>query len=227
MFSTGAVLSTYCYAVTIRAHLGLGPLFAFQDGVARTLGISIGLAVTLVGVAMIVIVALLRSWPAPGTLVLPFLTGGILAPLLRISPTMHGYVLRLFVIVVATWFMALGGALSIRCAFGASAYSQVMLCLRRLTSWPIVAAQIVLGSHCVGTGMDARWFDRNRDDYHWDLDRPELAFLDPMSGRGGPRGYQSRNRAPMDPVDTDTAFGGCRVGRKENPVSRVGSVVEP
>ena len=94
------------------------------------------------GVALIVIAALLRSWPAPGTLVLPFLTGGILEPLLRIAPTVHGYLARLVVVTVATWLMALGGALSIRCAFGASAYSQVMLCVRRLTGWRVVFAQL-------------------------------------------------------------------------------------
>lgn len=42
MFLVGAVISTYCYAITIKAHIGLGPLFAFQDGVAKTSGIAIG-----------------------------------------------------------------------------------------------------------------------------------------------------------------------------------------
>jgi uncharacterized membrane protein YczE len=144
MFLAGAVLSTYCYAVTIRANLGLGPLFAFQDGVARTTGIALGTSVTLVGVGMIVLAALFRSWPSPGTIVLPFFTGAILAPLLRISPSLHGYLPRLILVIVATWFMALGGAFSIRCVFGASAYSQLMLCLQRLTRWRIVFAQLAM-----------------------------------------------------------------------------------
>jgi uncharacterized membrane protein YczE len=144
MFMAGSVLSTYCYAMTIRANLGLGPLFAFQDGVARTTGIALGTSVTLVGVGMIILAALFRSWPCPGTIVLPFFTGAILAPLLRISPTWHGYLPRLVLVIVATWFMALGGAFSIRCAFGASAYSQLMLCLQRFTRWRIVFAQLTM-----------------------------------------------------------------------------------
>jgi uncharacterized membrane protein YczE len=144
MFLAGAVLSTYCYALTIKANLGLGPLFAFQDGVARTAGIALGTSVTIVGVGMIILAALFRSWPSPGTIVLPFLTGAILAPLVRISPSLHGYLPRFVLVIVATWLMALGGALSIRCAFGASAYSQLMLVLHRLTRWKIVFAQLAL-----------------------------------------------------------------------------------
>jgi uncharacterized membrane protein YczE len=144
MFLAGAVLSTYCYALTIKANIGLGPLFAFQDGVARTAGIALGTSVTLVGVGMIILAALFRSWPSPGTIVLPFLTGAILAPLVRISPTLHGYFPRFVLVIGATWLMALGGALSIRCAFGASAYSQLMLVLHRLTRWRIVFAQLAM-----------------------------------------------------------------------------------
>ena len=42
LFVFGVLLSTLCYAVTIRAALGLGPLYAFQDGIARHTGMSIG-----------------------------------------------------------------------------------------------------------------------------------------------------------------------------------------
>ena len=71
----GSVLSTACYAVTIRADSGLGPLFVLQGGLARLTGIAIGTSVTVTGFAFVFVALSLRFRPGPGTLVLPFLVG--------------------------------------------------------------------------------------------------------------------------------------------------------
>lgn len=126
----GCALATWCYALTIRAALGLGPLYVVQQGLARLTGMSIGRAVTVTGLAFLVVAVLLRQFPGPGTVVLPVLGGFLLDAMLPDTPALHGMWLRVAVVVLATWFMALGGAMVIRGAVGISPYDAVMLGLR-------------------------------------------------------------------------------------------------
>ena len=53
MLLAGSLISTICYALTIRAHLGLGPLFVLQDGIAHHAGIAIGTAAMVTGFALV------------------------------------------------------------------------------------------------------------------------------------------------------------------------------
>lgn len=130
---TGCALATWCYALTIRAALGLGPLYVVQQGLARTAGMSIGRAVTVTGLALVVVAAVLRQLPGPGTLVLPVLGGFLLDAMVPEVPAIHGLWLRLAVVVLATWFMALGGAMVIRAAVGIAPYDAVMMGIRDRT----------------------------------------------------------------------------------------------
>ncbi|HTZ07677.1 MAG TPA: hypothetical protein VMB72_01315 [Acidimicrobiales bacterium] len=128
----GSTLSTLCYAVTIKASLGLGPLFVLQDGFGRTTGISIGAAVTATGFMFVALTTALRSWPGAGTLVVPVLGGVTLDALLPHVPAVPGLPLRLVAVFGATWLMALAGVLMIRAGVGINAYDGVMLGLHRL-----------------------------------------------------------------------------------------------
>ena len=148
----GSAISTACYALTVRVGLGLGPLFVVQDGLSRHLGVSLGTAVMLVGVATVLLAMTLRSWPGPGTLVLPFLGGGLMDLFLPMTPTPHGTAVRVGAVVLATWFMALGGALVIRSALGAAAYDLVMLGLHRRLGGPIAAVRVAMELTMLGCG---------------------------------------------------------------------------
>lgn len=148
----GCALSTACYALTVRVDLGLGPLFTVQDGLAGHLGVSLGTAVMIVGVALVVLALALRSWPGPGTLILPFLGGGFMDLMLPVTPTPHGLVVRLVSVVLATWFMALGGAFVIRSSLGASAYDLVMLGLHRRLGGSIAVIRIAMELTMLGCG---------------------------------------------------------------------------
>jgi uncharacterized membrane protein YczE len=148
----GCSLATWCYALTIRAGIGLGPLFVVQQGVARTTGMSIGHAVMLVGLGLIVTAMLLRTWPGPGTIVLPFLGGAILDTVLPVAPAVHGIGLEIVVVLVSTWVMALGGALVIRGAVGVAAYDAVMLGLARLTGLPLAPVRLAMELTMLGCG---------------------------------------------------------------------------
>ncbi|MDE3086291.1 MAG: hypothetical protein KGJ77_05935, partial [Acidobacteriota bacterium] len=108
--------------------------------------------VMIVGVALVGAAMALRSWPGPGTLVLPFLGGGFMDLFLPVTPSPHGTALRLGVVVLATWCMALGGALVIRSALGAAAYDLVMLGLHRRAGGPIAAVRIGMELTMLGCG---------------------------------------------------------------------------
>jgi uncharacterized membrane protein YczE len=146
MLLAGSALSTVCYALTIRASLGLGPLFVLQDGLARVIGVAIGTAVIITGFGFLALALCLRSWPGAGTLLLPILGGVSLNALLPHTPSLPGWFLRVVAVVVATWMMALGGAMMIRASIGVSAYDAVMLGLHRILGRPL--ARIRLAMEC-------------------------------------------------------------------------------
>lgn len=148
----GSTISTICYALTIRANLGLGPLFVAQDGLARTVHISIGAAVMWCGMTLVVIAFMLGTRPRPGTLVLPFLAGATLNTILPVVPVVHGFALRVGVVIVATWLMALGGAMVIRAAVGPAAYDTVMLGLHRVTRRPIAPIRLTMEASVLALG---------------------------------------------------------------------------
>ena len=148
----GSLTATTCYALTIRAGLGLGPLFVLQDGVARHAGIAIGTSVTVIGFALVFVALALRFKPGPGTLVLPILGGVTLNALLPLVPTLHGWPLRTASVLVATWMMALGGAMIIRASVGVAAYDAVMLGLRRLTRRPLAPIRLAMEATVLAAG---------------------------------------------------------------------------
>jgi uncharacterized membrane protein YczE len=149
----GSLLSTFAYAVTIRAKTGLGPLFVLQDGIAKQAGIDIGMSVVIVGFGLVFVAAGLRTWPGPGTLALPILGGVSLELFLPQIPVLHGWVFRLAAVVVATWMMALAGALMIRASVGVSAYDAVMLGLHRILGRPLGPTRLAMEA----TALLAGW----------------------------------------------------------------------
>lgn len=143
---------TTCYAVTIRAGLGLGPLFVLQDGVAKHAGIAIGTSVIVTGFASVAIALLLRYRPGPGTVALPVLGGLTLDALLPHVPTLHGLIVRVFAVLLATWIMALGAALTIRASVGVAPYDAVMLGLRRVLGRPLAPIRIAMEASVLTLG---------------------------------------------------------------------------
>jgi uncharacterized membrane protein YczE len=144
----GCLLSAVCYALTIKADLGLGPLYAVQQGVARHLHITQGHAVMITGSILCVIALSLRMWPGIGTVSLPFIMGSYLDWLTPHTPVPQGLLARLVVVVLASWFMALGGAIIIRGRVGAAAPDLCMLAISQRTG---------RSNRSVRLAMEASW----------------------------------------------------------------------
>ena len=142
-FLAGIFVSTLTYGLTLKADLGLGPLFVIQDGLHERLGISIGTAVTWTGVAFVLLACAFRSWPGVGTVIGPFISGPLLDWMLPHLPDLHGYVLRLVVCTAAIWVMALGGAMGIKGRLGIAGLDALMLGIHRVTH--VAVARVRLG----------------------------------------------------------------------------------
>ena len=140
----GSLVSTTCFAVTVRAAIGLGPLFAVQDGVARVAHVTLGRAVMVVGVVVLVLMAALGTRPGPGTFVLPFLQGLLLDAMLVHLPTFGGWASRTAAVIVASWLMCLGGALVIESDLGMSALDGVMMGLHARTGRRVTTVRMTM-----------------------------------------------------------------------------------
>jgi uncharacterized membrane protein YczE len=151
-FLAGITISTLTYGLTLKADLGLGPLFVIQDGLHQRLGISIGTAVTWTGVAFILLACLFRSWPGPGTVIGPFISGPLLDWMLPHLPDLHGLVLRLVVCTLAIWVMALGGALGIKARLGIAGLDALMLGIHRVTHVPVARVRLALEASMLVVG---------------------------------------------------------------------------
>jgi uncharacterized membrane protein YczE len=144
LVTLGVVTGTFCYAVTIRARLGLGPLFVLQDGMSIHTGMTIGDAVMVTGVGCLLIALCLRTWPGPGTIVYPFVSGLFLNWVLPELPEIHGLGWRLAAVIGATFVMGLGAACAFRAALGVSSYDSVMLGLHRVTGRPLAPIRLAM-----------------------------------------------------------------------------------
>ena len=143
-FGLGAVISTVCYGITVRAAIGLGPLFAVQDGVASVFHITLGRAVMVVGIVVLALMAALGKRPGPGTFVLPFLQGLMLDAILVHLPTFGGWAPRVVAVIAASFLMCLGGALVIESGIGMSALDGVMMGLHGRTGRRVTAIRMTM-----------------------------------------------------------------------------------
>jgi len=123
-----------------------------QDGLAIQAGIAIGTSVIVIGFALVFVCLALQFRPGPGTLVLPFLGGVTLNALLPHVPTVDGWPLRMGVVILASWIMALGGAMIIRASVGVAAYDAVMLGLRRVTGGPLAPIRLAMEATVLAGG---------------------------------------------------------------------------
>ncbi len=144
VYLAGCTICTVSYAITVRAAIGLGPLFAVQDGVSQIAHITLGHAVMVVGVVLLALSAAFGERPRVGTFAMPFIGGVILDAVLPHVPSIHGIVWQLVAVVAATWAMCLGGALVISSEVGMAAIDGVMMGLHRLTGRTLAQVRLTM-----------------------------------------------------------------------------------
>jgi uncharacterized membrane protein YczE len=114
----GLFLIGFSIAVSVRAELGVAPWDVFHQGIARTTGISFGLVVVFVGIAVLLAWIPLRQRLGLGT-VLNTLSIGFIANLgLFLIPEQHALAVRIPMLLAALAGFGLGGGLYIGAGLG-------------------------------------------------------------------------------------------------------------
>ena len=127
----GSAGSAFGYLLTVKAHLGDGPLFTVQDGLHRHLGVSLGATSILVGLTIAAVAALLGAHLGAGTIAVPVLAGLFidrLDPLIRVEGALW---LRWTAFIGGTAIMMLGGVLALGASLGSSALDGIMIRIAR------------------------------------------------------------------------------------------------
>jgi len=114
----GILIIGFSISISVRAQLGLAPWDVFHQGVAKALGLSIGVVVVLVGLVVLLAWIPLRQHLGLGT-VLNALSIGLIANLgLAIIPEQHLLAVRIPLLVLALLGFGLGGGLYIGAGLG-------------------------------------------------------------------------------------------------------------
>jgi uncharacterized membrane protein YczE len=114
----GLLIIGFSISLSVRAQLGLAPWDVFHQGVAKALGLSIGVVVVLVGLVVLLAWIPLRQHLGLGT-VLNTLSIGLIANLgLAVVPKQHLLAVRIPLLVLALAGFGLGGGLYIGSGLG-------------------------------------------------------------------------------------------------------------
>jgi uncharacterized membrane protein YczE len=160
-FLLGLIVSSLAYGLTVRAGLGLGPLFMIQEGLELRLGLSPGAAAALVGVAFVLVGVLAGGLVGIGTVMGPVISGVMIDLVLPVLPSVGGFAARAGVCTAASFTMMLGAALVHRSALGSHGLDATMVGLSGRTGWP--SGQVRLGMEVLmllaglGLGAAAGW----------------------------------------------------------------------
>jgi len=140
----GLFFSCLGFAMNLRSHLGLGPLYVVQDGFAKRAGISIGAAVIVIGLLTFVVALVLREMPGLGTLVTVVAGGVVVDLILAVFPAVEPLGARIALLVLCLPVMTFGGALIMSADLGVAPLDAVMVGIYRRTPLSMYQVRLAL-----------------------------------------------------------------------------------
>lgn len=141
----GLMLYALGIIVTIHAEIGYAPWDVFQVGLAKTLGISLGMASIAVGMVVVLICALLKETMGLGTLLNMLLIGTFMDLIIKwnlvpqattLTVGIPMFILGMAIIALATYFYISSG-------FGAGPRDSLMVAFTRF-GWSIAASRTAM-----------------------------------------------------------------------------------
>jgi uncharacterized membrane protein YczE len=142
--AVGLCFTSLGFALNLESHLGLGPLFVIQDGVAKKLGIEIGYAVIGIGLLMFVLSLLLREMPGLGTLVTVVGGGFVVNAVLAVMPDIENLPMRVIALLLSLPVMTFGGAMIMSARLGVAPLDAVMTGIYRRTPFSLYQVRVGL-----------------------------------------------------------------------------------
>ena len=154
------ILGLFLYSLgivfTLQANIGYAPWDVFHVGLAKTTGITIGMASIIVGLAIVIIVVLLGEKIGLGTVLNMLLIGAFLDIILALAiiPLAAGFVSGVFMLIIGMFMIALAMYFYISSGFGAGPRDSLMVALTRKTNLPVGACRAAVELAAVIIG----WF---------------------------------------------------------------------
>lgn len=135
----GLFLYALGIVVTLKAHVGYAPWDVLHVGLAKTTGMTIGLASIMVGILIVLVAFFLGEKLGLGTILNMILIGVFIDLILKIDviPMMGNFILGVVVLIVGLFIISLATYFYIGSGFGAGPRDSLMVALARRTGLPI------------------------------------------------------------------------------------------
>jgi len=135
----GLFLYALGIVITLKAHVGYAPWDVLHVGLAKTAGISIGLASILVGLLIVAVTFFLGEKLGLGTVLNMFLIGVFLDLILKLDviPVMDNFVWGVIMLMAGLFVISIASYFYIGSGFGAGPRDSLMVALARKTKLPI------------------------------------------------------------------------------------------
>lgn len=135
----GLFLYALGIVVTLKAHIGYAPWDVLHVGLAKTMGISIGLASILVGVLIVALTFVLGEKLGIGTILNMILIGVFIDLILKVNviPMMDNFIWGVIMLMVGLFIISLATYFYIGSGLGAGPRDSLMVALARKTKLPI------------------------------------------------------------------------------------------
>jgi uncharacterized membrane protein YczE len=140
-------------ALLIRSGLGLEPWNVLHEGLSERTGLSIGVVLTLVGAAVLLLWIPLRQRPGLGTVSNVLVIGAAMDATLAVIPDAHGLAVRVALMVTGIVLNGAATGLYIAARFGPGPRDGLMTGLNRRTGWSIRLVRTVVEITVVVTGF--------------------------------------------------------------------------
>ncbi|MFI9153140.1 YitT family protein [Streptomyces sp. NPDC053367] len=140
-------------ALLIRSGLGLEPWNVLHEGLAERTGLSIGVVLTLVGAAVLLLWIPLRQRPGLGTISNVLVIGAAMDATLAAVPDAHGLAVRVSLMAAGIVLNGAATGLYIAARFGPGPRDGLMTGLNRRTGWSIRLVRTIVEITVVVTGF--------------------------------------------------------------------------
>jgi len=132
--------------LAIQANIGYAPWEVFHVGLAKTTGLSIGIASIIVGIVIVIIVTLLGEKLGFGTVFSMILTGLFIDIffMVNIIPTAKNLLSGIVMLIIGLFIIAIGSYFYIKTAFGVGPRDNLMVVLARRTKFPVGLCRFVI-----------------------------------------------------------------------------------
>jgi len=138
--------------ITIKANIGYAPWDVFHVGLANKTGLSIGLISIIVGLAIVILVTILKEKLGLGTVSNMVFIGLFIDVFFPHIPTANNPIIGTVMLIAGLFIISIGSYFYIKSAFGCGPRDSLMVVLARGTKLPVGICRIIIELLATFTG---------------------------------------------------------------------------